>query len=207
MTWLSAIIEAMKALGGKGSLEDIYKKVEEIGHKKPSVNECLTWQNTIRQVIYDHSSDSDSFRTKVDIFCHLGHGIWGLRDNLSTIQTNKDFETDLGDSQSKDKNEETGNVKKDENMEKQEKKSFFINMRRDSGELRLMIVLFFTILAGAFLWAGYLLTKAGTSGKWEIVSSFKGWTLYITSISPGLFIVVLAAAIIIWGLPRVLKNL
>jgi len=71
-------------------------------------------------------------------------------------------------------------------MEGQEKKSFFVNMRKDSGELRFVIALFFVILAGGYLYVGYLLTKAGTSGEWTIVSTFKGWTLYITSVSPGL---------------------
>jgi hypothetical protein len=82
MTWLEVVIEALKALGGKGYLKDIYKKVDEIGHKKSSINQCNTWRNTIRQTIYDHSSDSDSFRQEDDLFHHLGHGFWELRDKL-----------------------------------------------------------------------------------------------------------------------------
>jgi len=103
MTWLEAIKEALEALEGKGRLEDIYRKVQAIGHKKPRIDECDTWQNTIRQTIYDHSSESDSFRAGADIFCHLGHGVWGLCDKSSTTQTNKHFETELVDSQPKEK--------------------------------------------------------------------------------------------------------
>lgn len=47
----------------------------------------------------------------------------------------------------------------------------------------------------------------GTTGQWEIVSQFKGWTLYTASISPGLLVMGLGAAIIIFGLPRALKNI
>ena len=80
-------------------------------------------------------------------------------------------------------------------------------MRRDSGELRLLISGLFTVISLSFLWAGYKLIKVGVLGDWKIVSSFKGWTLYLTSISPGLLVVILGAVIIIWGLPRVIKSL
>jgi hypothetical protein len=53
---------------------------------------------------------------------------------------------------------------------------------------------------------GYLLTEAGTSGEWRIVSTFKGWTLYVTSISPGLFVILLGV-IVLRGLPRIFKYL
>lgn len=92
-------------------------------------------------------------------------------------------------------------------MENHSKKSFFTNMRRDSGELRLLISGLFTVISLSFLWAGYKLIKVGVLGDWKIVSSFKGWTLYLTSISPGLLVVILGAVIIIWGLPRVIKSL
>jgi hypothetical protein len=91
-------------------------------------------------------------------------------------------------------------------MKGHEKKTFFGNMRSDSGELRFAITLLFSALAGGFLYVGYLLTKAGTSGEWRIVSNFKGWTLYITSISPGLFVILLGV-LLLRGLPRVLKSL
>ncbi len=92
-------------------------------------------------------------------------------------------------------------------MENTEKKSFWKNMRRDSGELRVLIVFSFSLIALMFGISGEKIIKSGVAGEWEIVSSFKGWTLYITSISPGLLVFVLATLILCWGLPRVLKNL
>jgi len=92
-------------------------------------------------------------------------------------------------------------------MNGQEKKSFFKNMRRDSGELRLVIVLLFVVVALCFLYAGYRLAQSGVSGEWKIVADFKGWTLYLTSISPGLGVIMLGAAMLSLGLPRVIKSL
>jgi putative restriction endonuclease len=81
MTWLDVTIEALRELGGEGSLEDIYKKIEELGYKKRSIDRCSTWQNTVRQIIYDHSSDSESFRSKEDVFRHIERSVWALRKN------------------------------------------------------------------------------------------------------------------------------
>ena len=92
-------------------------------------------------------------------------------------------------------------------MNNNDKKSFWTNMRRDSGELRFLISLLFTLISGAFLFAGYRLIKDGVLGNWEIVSSFKGLTLYFTSVSPGLLVITFGAVIIIWGLRGVIKNL
>jgi hypothetical protein len=92
-------------------------------------------------------------------------------------------------------------------MENNINKSFWTNMRRDSGELRFLISLLFVVISGAFLWVGYQLIKAGTLGDWKIVSSFKGLTLYVTSVSPGLLVILFATIIFIYGLPKVIKNL
>jgi len=82
MTWLDEIIEVIRKLGGKASFSDIYNLVLERGNKQSSI-ESSDWEATIRQTIYDHSSDSKSFRTGKDIFCSvegLGGGVWGLRE-------------------------------------------------------------------------------------------------------------------------------
>lgn len=87
-------------------------------------------------------------------------------------------------------------------------KKFFINMRRDSGELRFFVTLFFCSLGLAFLIVGYLLLNKGLSGQWTFaVSGFKGLTLYVTSATPGAFALLLGAAIPVCGLPKALKNL
>lgn len=85
-------------------------------------------------------------------------------------------------------------------------KSFNVH-RRDSGWLRLIISGLFGLITLLFLWVGYLLTRAGTAGDWKIVSNFKDWELYITSISPGLFVILLGAVIMFYGLPKVLQSL
>lgn len=79
--------------------------------------------------------------------------------------------------------------------------------RKDSGWLRLFITIIYGFISILFLWVGYLLMKYGSAGEWKIVSNFKGWELYIASISPGLFVILLGASIIIWGLSKTLKNL
>lgn len=91
-------------------------------------------------------------------------------------------------------------------MENIQNKNRFLS-RRDSGELRSLAIGCFCIVAIFFGFFGLFLVQNGASGNWSIVSNFKGWTLYITSISPGLFVFLLASIILIFGLPRVLKNL
>ncbi len=80
-------------------------------------------------------------------------------------------------------------------------------LRKDSGELRVLITLIFSVISSFFLWIGYELAKSGVAGNWQIISSFKGWSLYFSSISPGLLVIGFGAAIMIWGLPKTLKNL
>lgn len=79
--------------------------------------------------------------------------------------------------------------------------------RKDSGWLRFLITIIFSVTSVLFLWTGYKLILSGTTGSWEIVSNFKGWELYATSISPGLLVVLLAALILIYGLPKTIKSL
>jgi hypothetical protein len=79
--------------------------------------------------------------------------------------------------------------------------------RKDSGWLRFLITIIFSVTSVLFLWAGYKLILSGTTGSWKIVSNFKGWELYATSISPCLLVVLLAALILIYGLPKTIKSL
>jgi len=80
MSWLDVTIKALEKLGGKGRLDDIYKTIEELGYKKRSIERCSTWQNTVRQTIYDHSSDSESFRSKKGVFRHIERSVWALNE-------------------------------------------------------------------------------------------------------------------------------
>ncbi|XOB46399.1 MAG: hypothetical protein ACKKMV_03035 [Candidatus Nealsonbacteria bacterium] len=87
------------------------------------------------------------------------------------------------------------------------KESKFNLHRRDSGYLRLIISALFLIVAGFAFWLGFQLIKIGATGSWKIVSEFKGWILYIASLSPGISFIFGGIAILIWALPKTLKNL
>ena len=47
ITWRDVVLAAMEALGGKASLEQLYKEIE--GHKKTKTNN--NWKEKIRQVV------------------------------------------------------------------------------------------------------------------------------------------------------------
>jgi hypothetical protein len=75
--WVDDIRVALSALGGKATLQKIYKAVEErrqaAGRSTPSTIEAV-----IRRTIEDHSSDSANFKAE-DLFCKIGRGEWALR--------------------------------------------------------------------------------------------------------------------------------
>lgn len=89
MTWLDEIVNVLKSLGGKAHLKRIYDEVSKRGNMRQSI-EVSDWQATIRQTIYDHSSDSKSFRAGKDIFysVELRSGRWGLRKGVFVCKTN-----------------------------------------------------------------------------------------------------------------------
>ena len=79
MTYKEKIIKTLEMLNGHGYLSDIYKEFEKLG------DESLpqSWQANIRATIEDHSSDSDRYKGKEDLFYMVegrGNGHWGLRN-------------------------------------------------------------------------------------------------------------------------------
>jgi putative restriction endonuclease len=83
--WLDEIIDALKELGGHGTLSDICDKIEERNVMDFISNKH--WRDRIRGTIYHHSSDCDIFTSdpggEKDIFYSVdgkGNGHWGLRD-------------------------------------------------------------------------------------------------------------------------------
>lgn len=74
-TWVEDIRQALRNLGGKASLSEIYDEVSRI-RVDPLPR---TWQASIRERIEAHSSDSKNFKGK-DYFYKIGKGEWGLRD-------------------------------------------------------------------------------------------------------------------------------
>lgn len=78
MTVLEATIQTLKNLGGKAHYSKIYEEYENVTGYKITKNQ----QAGIRKCIETHSSDSDAFNGKDDIFYSVygkGNGVWGLR--------------------------------------------------------------------------------------------------------------------------------
>ena len=73
-TWLADIVSAVQKLGGTATLHQIY---EEVGKTRR-----VDHTQTIRRIIYDHSSDSDGYKGGDDLFYSVEgtrKGLWGLR--------------------------------------------------------------------------------------------------------------------------------
>lgn len=78
--------------------------------------------------------------------------------------------------------------------------------RRDSGEIMAVIAGMFVILAGLVFWWSFKLIVMGVKGEFEILAKFTGYRLYFTSVSPGLGLALIMAAVLIYGLPKVLHS-
>lgn len=92
--WLDEIIDAIKEIGGHGTLEDIYERVYDRGIMDFKANR--SWKDRIRGTIYQYSSDCDVFGGNKDLFYAVsgkGKGRWGLRD-FEPDQAHVDFTED-----------------------------------------------------------------------------------------------------------------
>jgi len=67
------IVKALKNLGGKGTLKEIFGELQQIN---PSPR---TWPGEVRLTIEANSSDSRSFKGE-DLFRRDGNGVWALRN-------------------------------------------------------------------------------------------------------------------------------
>lgn len=83
-TLVNEIIEALREIGGTGTLTDIYNRIEKRGNI--SLVNYKDWKSLIRKHIYLYSSDTDIFKgipgDENDIFYSTGGkgtGVWGLR--------------------------------------------------------------------------------------------------------------------------------
>jgi len=87
MTYLEAAIKAITELGGEAPYDEIYKKVESFGTVK-GVQTNPLWQNSLRAAILSHSSDSETYNGKEDLFYQIGgvkSGKWGLRRKNNAV--------------------------------------------------------------------------------------------------------------------------
>ena len=78
--------------------------------------------------------------------------------------------------------------------------------RRDSGEIMLAIVIVFITFGFYVFKLSYSLILMGAKGEFTILTNFKGWQLFVYSVSPGIFLAVIAGAVLIFGLPKVLHH-
>jgi len=79
--WIDDVVDGVKNIGGKGYYSEIYRSVrssrEEGGRRIPPSFEAI-----VRREIENHSSDSDAFLGKLDLFhapMGKGAGFWALR--------------------------------------------------------------------------------------------------------------------------------
>ncbi|MED4676793.1 HNH endonuclease [Bacillus nitratireducens] len=106
--WLNEVIQAVRELGGYGTLEEIYGEVEE--RAVIDLNSYVDWKAQVRKHIYLHSSDCDIFKGvtggETDLFYSIegkGKGCWGLRNfepNLNSVGITED---DIGFEEGKKK--------------------------------------------------------------------------------------------------------
>src|SRR6266480_8141399 len=84
--WLDEIIDALRDLGGEGSLNAIY---EQISKRNIMTLDSANWQAAIRRTLEAHSSDTRTFRTiqqspENDLFLApkgLNSGYWAIRES------------------------------------------------------------------------------------------------------------------------------
>lgn len=85
-TWLEDIVTALTNLGGKARYRELYPEIRRIR----SAAYPLRGDETIRRTIEEHSSDSEYFAGRGDIFYSvdgIGKGHWGLRALLGQAGT------------------------------------------------------------------------------------------------------------------------
>lgn len=77
--WVDDICRALKNLGGKATLNQIYDEVSKIRQGPlPKM-----WQHIIQDTIYQHSSDTKKFQGK-DLFRKVDKGVWAIRGQAVT---------------------------------------------------------------------------------------------------------------------------
>jgi Mn-dependent DtxR family transcriptional regulator len=76
-SWKDEVVDALRALGGRASLSDIYSYIERNTSRKLAD----TWRATVRHTLQIYSSDTETYKGGEDIFQRLDKGSWALRTN------------------------------------------------------------------------------------------------------------------------------
>lgn len=80
ITYLSEIVNALEALGGCGSLKEIYDYMEA-HNNVPGIKTNRNWKDNVRATIQRHCAETGSYRGAANIFYSvygLREGFWGL---------------------------------------------------------------------------------------------------------------------------------
>ncbi|ANU09620.1 hypothetical protein BBH88_04570 [Planococcus antarcticus DSM 14505] len=82
--WFEEIVVALISLDGKGSLEEIYKRIQK--QDNIDFNSYTDWKSQVRKNLYLNSSDCKIFKgitgDQNDLFYSIegiGKGYWGIR--------------------------------------------------------------------------------------------------------------------------------
>ncbi len=79
--WSELLVWTLERLGGRAHLSDIYK-VSRMGRKSLGFQTTLRHDDSARECLESHCSESKKYRGKEDLFCMplgKGAGIWALR--------------------------------------------------------------------------------------------------------------------------------
>lgn len=91
MALVDRIVQALEALGGSASYAELYDYLE----KNAEAPLPRTWKDNVRGRIEEHSSDSNAFNGRRDLFYSVlgkGSGSWGLRSRLTKSPVAIDIE-------------------------------------------------------------------------------------------------------------------
>lgn len=82
MIWRNTVVEALRNLGGRASLDAIYQEVKGI-RSKHGLSRPRSLDAIVRRELEHNSSDSQSFLGRHDLFYSVhgvGLGVWGLKE-------------------------------------------------------------------------------------------------------------------------------
>lgn len=96
MALVDRIVQAFEALGGRATYSELYDYLE----KNTNAPLPRTWKDNVRGRIEEHSSDSNAFNHRRDLFYSVlgkGSGVWGLRNRLQKSLVAIDIEEQVND--------------------------------------------------------------------------------------------------------------
>ena len=113
-TWKNELVNALRNLGGKASLSEIYDYIEQ-----NTVRELpKTWKATVRYTLQLNSSDTETYsRGGEDLFERLERGIWSLKKGVEE-NDNRDNDGEGEETGESDENNETSGQDNNEANEK-----------------------------------------------------------------------------------------